>query len=106
MREAADTRSYAAALPVLVVAEWLYLDWASRAPQPLPEQLRTRGVDHAARQFEFSWVRRFPAHGFGPCRPGARGYVPRLLFSRLRARPLLCRSRLYDLSSPEDLGTA
>jgi thiaminase/transcriptional activator TenA len=36
MREAADTRSYAAALSVLVVAEWLYLDWASRAPQRLP----------------------------------------------------------------------
>jgi thiaminase (transcriptional activator TenA) len=27
----------AAALSVLVVAEWLYLDWASRAPQPLPD---------------------------------------------------------------------
>jgi len=36
MREAADTRTYAAALSVLVVAEWLYLDWASRAPHPLP----------------------------------------------------------------------
>ena len=36
MREAADTRSYAAVLSVLVVAEWLYLDWASRAPQALP----------------------------------------------------------------------
>ena len=36
MREAAQTRGYAAALSVLVVAEWLYLDWASRAPQPLP----------------------------------------------------------------------
>src|SRR6202030_4166778 len=36
MREAAETRSYAGALSVLVVAEWLYLDWASRAPQPLP----------------------------------------------------------------------
>jgi len=36
MREAAQTRSYAAALSVLVVIEWLYLDWASRAPQPLP----------------------------------------------------------------------
>ena len=31
MREAAETRSYAAALSVLVVAEWLYLDWASCA---------------------------------------------------------------------------
>jgi thiaminase/transcriptional activator TenA len=37
MREAAETRSYAAALSVLVVAEWLYLDWASRALQPLPD---------------------------------------------------------------------
>jgi thiaminase (transcriptional activator TenA) len=37
MREAAETRSYAAALSVLVVAEWLYLDWASRAPKPLPD---------------------------------------------------------------------
>lgn len=37
MREAAITRSYAAALSVLNVAEWLYLDWASRAPKPLPE---------------------------------------------------------------------
>lgn len=36
MREAAATRSYAAALALLSVAEWLYLDWASRAPQPLP----------------------------------------------------------------------
>src|ERR1700682_654731 len=35
MREAAETRSYAAALSVLVVAEWLYLDWASRALRPL-----------------------------------------------------------------------
>lgn len=37
MQEAARTRSYAAALAVLNVAEWLYLDWASRAPSPLPE---------------------------------------------------------------------
>src|SRR5712672_3525695 len=37
MREAAETRSYAAALSVLVVAEWLYLDWASRARKPLPD---------------------------------------------------------------------
>jgi thiaminase (transcriptional activator TenA) len=37
MREAAETRSYAATLSVLVVAEWLYLDWATRAPRPLPD---------------------------------------------------------------------
>lgn len=36
MREAAATRDYAAVLAVLTVAEWLYLDWASRAEQPLP----------------------------------------------------------------------
>ncbi len=30
MREAAASRSYPAALAVLVVAEWLYLDWATR----------------------------------------------------------------------------
>jgi thiaminase/transcriptional activator TenA len=36
MREAAETRSYAAALSVLVVTEWLYLDWAFRAPKPRP----------------------------------------------------------------------
>lgn len=36
MREAAATRSYAAALAVLNVAEGLYLDWAQRVPKPLP----------------------------------------------------------------------
>jgi thiaminase/transcriptional activator TenA len=37
MHEPAETRSYAAALSVLVAAEWLYLEWASRAPQPRPD---------------------------------------------------------------------
>ena len=37
MEEAADTRSYGAILAVLCVAEGLYLDWATRAPRPLPE---------------------------------------------------------------------
>jgi thiaminase/transcriptional activator TenA len=36
MTEAAGTRDYAACLAVLTVAEWLYLDWASRAPDPPP----------------------------------------------------------------------
>ncbi|MFC7608388.1 TenA family protein [Teichococcus aestuarii] len=34
MREAAESRSYARALSVLVVAEWLYLAWASRRSGP------------------------------------------------------------------------
>ncbi len=37
MTEAAATRSYAGALSVLVVAEWLYLSWAERHGGPLPE---------------------------------------------------------------------
>ncbi|UQN29166.1 TenA family protein [Brachybacterium kimchii] len=36
-REAAETRDHAAILAVLLVTEWLYLDWATRAPAPLPE---------------------------------------------------------------------
>jgi thiaminase (transcriptional activator TenA) len=39
MREAAATRSYVAALSVLNVAEWLYLDWAMKAPKPLPSNV-------------------------------------------------------------------
>jgi thiaminase/transcriptional activator TenA len=102
MREAADTRIYAAALSVLVVAEWLYLDWASRAPQPLPNNfVHAEWITlHDNQNF------RFPAHRVGPCRPGACRSVPRPLFSRCGARSLLFRSCLYDLSSPEDLGTA
>lgn len=38
MREAAETRSYAAILAVLNVAEGLYLDWAMRANGILPER--------------------------------------------------------------------
>jgi thiaminase (transcriptional activator TenA) len=37
MREAAQTHDYAAVLSVLVVTEWLYLDWASLAPKPPPD---------------------------------------------------------------------
>ncbi len=36
MREAAASGRYVAVLSVLCVAEWLYLDWASAAPRPLP----------------------------------------------------------------------
>ncbi len=36
MREAAASGRYVAALSVLCVAEWLYLDWAAAAPRPLP----------------------------------------------------------------------
>lgn len=36
MKQAPGTRDYAACLAVLTVAEWLYLDRTSRAPDPLP----------------------------------------------------------------------
>lgn len=37
-REAAATRTYAAILAVLLVTEWLYLDWAMTAPASRPER--------------------------------------------------------------------
>ncbi|KAB2750706.1 TenA family protein [Brucella anthropi] len=37
MLEAARSGSYAVCLSVLTVAEWLYLDWAEKAPKPLPD---------------------------------------------------------------------
>lgn len=57
MREAAESGSYPAVLAVLVVAEWLYADWASRAEgTPAPASFVHRewielhsGEDFAAR---------------------------------------------------------
>jgi hypothetical protein len=37
MTEAAFSLDYASCLTVLTVAEWVYLDWAQRAPRPLPD---------------------------------------------------------------------
>ena len=104
MREAADKRSYAVALSVLVVAEWLYLDWASRAPQPLPNNF-----------VDAEWI---TLHD----NPNFRGFVDflRTELDRVGAahadlcRDFFSRCRL-ELSflkppttgvSPEDLGTA
>ena len=68
MREAAATRSYAAALSVLVVAEWLYSTGPPRAAASAG-QFRARRVDHAARQSGVSRLHRFPARGVGLHRP-------------------------------------
>lgn len=97
MREAAETRSYAAALSVLVVTEWLYLDWAKAAVG----QLCACRMDRPARQSQFSHLRRLPPLGVGPCRPCLRGSVPRLLSSSGRARTFFLRGRLCrsDLTS-------
>jgi len=93
MREAAETRSYAAALSVLVVTEWLYLDWASRAPKPPPDNFV-----HA------EWIALHDSPGFcgfvdflraeldrvGP----TQADLTRLLPSCRRPQTLLLRSRL------------
>ena len=90
MREAAETRSYAATLSVLVVAEWLYLDWASRAPKPLSDNF-VHSEWITLHESGFSRLRRFPARGVGPDRPRGGGSVPRLLPSRCRPRIFLLR---------------
>lgn len=38
MEQACDSQDYAFILVVLVVAEWLYLEWAKRADEPLPSR--------------------------------------------------------------------
>ena len=100
MREAAETRSYGAAVSVLVVAEWLYLDWASRAPQPLPNNfVHAEWITlHDNPNFRgFVDFLRTELDRVGPAHEDRRS-VPRLVFSRCGARTLLFRSRLYDLS--------
>jgi thiaminase/transcriptional activator TenA len=76
MREAAQTRNYAAALSVLVVTEWLYLDWASRAPSRRPDNFV-----HA------EWIALHDS-------PGLRGFVDFLRSELDRVSPAeadLCR---------------
>jgi len=57
MAEAADSRVYPYCLTVLTVAEWLYEDWARRAPAELPEQALYRDwiTLHNTPEFR-SWV--------------------------------------------------
>ncbi|MGH3620691.1 MAG: TenA family protein [Sciscionella sp.] len=57
MDSARASGEYAYCLTVLTVAEWLYLDWAQRAPQPLPEEFVCREwiVLHDNQEFR-EWV--------------------------------------------------
>ncbi|WP_447556340.1 TenA family protein [Vreelandella sp. EE22] len=57
MEKACHSQDYALILVVLVVAEWLYLEWASRAGAPLPERPEHRDwiVLHNEPAFE-RWV--------------------------------------------------
>ena len=105
MREAADTRSYAAAVSVLVVAEWLYLDWASRAPQPLPNNFVHAewitlhdNSNFVGSSISCAWNWTVSARRTQICAATS--------FLALWRSNSPFRSRLYDLSSPEDLGAA
>ena len=106
MREAADTRSYAAALSVLVVAEWLYLDWASRAPQPLPNNfVHAEWITlHDNPNFRgFVDFLRAELDRVGP----AQADLCRDFFCRAVGRELSFFEATYTTSvSPADLGTA
>jgi hypothetical protein len=63
----AKTRSYAAALSVLAVAEWLYLDWPPARRSRCPT---TSCMPSGSRcTIRVSQLRRFPACGVGPDRP-------------------------------------
>src|SRR3954469_15121779 len=92
MREAAQTRSYAAALSVLVVAEWLYLDWASRAPRPLPGNFVHAEWIALHDSPDFRGFVDFLRSELDPGRPRRGGIVPRRLPTggRARARILRC----------------
>lgn len=88
MEEAAGSRDYAACLAVLTVAEWLYLDWASRAPEPPPADPLAREWIELHRNPPFAaWVaflraeldRLFPALG-----PRARDRCARLFTEAAR----------------------
>ena len=90
MREAAHTRNYAAALSVLVVAEWLYLDWASRAPQPLPGN------------FVYAeWVR---LHDNLDCARSWTGSAPRTWICAATSSVELSRSRFPSSKPPMKRG--
>jgi len=106
MREAADTRSYAAALSVLVVAEWLYLDWASRAPQRPPNNfVHAEWITlHDNPNFRgFVDFLRAELDRVGP----ARADLCRDFFCRAVGLELFFFEANYTTSvSPADLGTA
>ena len=61
------------------------------------EQHRTRGVDHAARQSEFSWLRRFPALGVGSRRlERMHIYASTSFLALWRSNSSCCRGRGSD----------
>lgn len=68
MNEAATSLDYPSCLAVLTVAEWLYLDWARRAPQPLP-------ADPLARE----WIEIHGNAAFGTWVEFLRGELDRIV---------------------------
>ena len=107
MREAADTRSYPAALSVPRGGRMAVSRLGFPRAAAVARQLCARRVGQTARQSGFPPLRRFSARRVGPGRPRERGSVPRLLPSSCRARDFLLRSRLCqpDLT-PDPRGMA
>ncbi|WP_040161073.1 TenA family protein [Mobilicoccus massiliensis] len=96
MRDAVASRSYAGVLAVLVVAEWLYLDWATRpAADPLaatrPEHVGWVDL-HRGPEFE-AWVRwlREQLDAHEPRDPEEKALVEDLF-----ARAVTCELAFFD----------
>lgn len=96
MWEAVGTRSYPALLAVLVVAEWLYLDWAERAETEGLAATRPEHVGwvelHRGPGFS-SWVRwlRAELDAAEPTDPAERELV-----ASLWARAVACELAFFD----------
>jgi thiaminase/transcriptional activator TenA len=99
MREAAERRSYGAALSVLTVAEWLYLDWASRAGASMPENFVHR-----------EWITLHDNPGFADFVDFLRAELDRVgpsdaaLCQDLFARAVALEGRFFDSAYEEGPG--
>ncbi|MDO5626961.1 MAG: TenA family protein [Mobilicoccus sp.] len=96
MRDAVESRSYAAVIGVLVVAEWLYLDWATRPDADDLSATRPEHVGwvdlHRGEAFEtwVGWLRgQLDAHE--PSDPQEKDLVERLF-----ARAVACERAFFD----------
>ncbi len=104
MRRAADSRSYAAALAVLVVAEWLYLDWATRPDANPPACTRPEHLGwvdlHRGPEFTawVDWLRsRLDAHE--PSDPDELDMVTDLF-----QRAVRCEAAFFEAAYPDSFG--
>jgi thiaminase (transcriptional activator TenA) len=91
MRKASAGRDYPSCLAVLTVAEWLYLDWARRAPRPFP-------ADPVARE----WIELHDNPPFGEWVDFLRGELDRVTPALSAAALNGCR-RLFAVATRLEL---